>query len=209
MWLYEECMCCDNFNITSNSRDWRSHRIKNVTARTQYYDHHLDNIVCVKHQWQGSFDSDCLVTQFALCISVGKYCGFVAVFWKAIINVRRVSFDRQAFGSGTCMHLFFSLHFFIFTFLCNRIPAFYVVFFSSLIYTMAETSANFNQTLLLVSRTLTTLPKDTFFPKILLTKLFLKQQTKAAQKIALCSTLPLWILKMNFCHSLDTCWLAS
>lgn len=27
---------CDNFNITSNSRNWRSHRIKNVTARTGY-----------------------------------------------------------------------------------------------------------------------------------------------------------------------------
>lgn len=49
-------------------------------------------------------------------------------------------------------------------YLCNKIPAFYVVFFSSLIYAMAETSANFHQTLLLVRRTLTAVPKD-IFPK--------------------------------------------
>jgi len=59
---------------------------------------------------------------------------------------------------------FFSLHFFIFLFLCTKIPAFYVVFFSSLIYAMAETSVSLHQTLLFGRRTLTTVPKI-FFPK--------------------------------------------
>lgn len=85
MWLCEECMCvcvcvCDNFNVhpmaeTGGHIGSRMSRPELSIVITTWI------TLCVFSAGDKvAFILNCLVILFAACISLGKYCGFVAVF---------------------------------------------------------------------------------------------------------------------------------